>query len=307
MAVLLANETQDVTLTPKRTFDVVLEDGANVIVRAYGHGPRLIMSHGNGLAIDGYKPFWSLLVDRYEVVMFDFRHHGLSSPFTKQIENWPQFIRDFELIISKIQSELGPQEPVGVFHSMSAITSLLHASEYTVPWRAIVAFEPPVPPRVDHKDYEPFFELHRQLAEGAARRRQAFASVDDLARSFGSRASFRRLTSERLYGLAASTLRFQPETNDYHLACEREFEAETFRLKNLGDAWGRVCKVSLPVCIVAGKPSEDENQCLATIAQRIADGAKFAFTSIPDSTHFLQIEQSAACVAALERFIGSSN
>lgn len=288
-----------------RRFSVALEDGATVTVRVYGKGRRLVLSHGNGLAIDGYEPFWRRLIDKYEVVMFDFRHHGISSPFQSSLRNWPQFIRDFDVILSGIQHELGSSEAIGVFHSMSALTSLIHAAEYPTPWRGIIAFEPPVPPRPEHSDFERFFTLHRHLAEGAARRRQSFESIERLTESFASRLSFRRIEPASLRQLSASTLRYNWETELYDLACAREFEAETFRLQHLGDAWGRVCAVSLPVCVVAGSPSPDEDQCLATVARRLAKDGGFGFEAVPDSTHFLQIERPAGCVAALERFIAS--
>jgi pimeloyl-ACP methyl ester carboxylesterase len=288
-----------------RRFSVALEDGASVQVRVYGKGPRLVLSHGNGLAIDGYETFWRRLAASYEVVIFDFRHHGLSSPFRESLTNWPQFIRDFDVIVAGIQRELGASEMVGVFHSMSALTTLIHAAEHETPWRGIVAFEPPVPPRPEHVEYEPFFTLHRDLAEGAARRRQSFESVGRLVDSFASRPSFRRIEGAALQQMVASTLRYNRETGLYDLACAREFEAETFRLQHLGDAWGRVCAVSLPVCVVAGHPSPDENHCLSQVARRIAADASFGFETVPDSTHFLQIERPAECVAAVERFIAN--
>lgn len=298
-------DVKNETPVAARRFSIALEDGATVTARVYGKGRRLVLSHGNGLAIDGYEPFWRRLIDKYEVVTFDFRHHGISSPFRNELQNWPQFIRDFDVIIAGIQRELGPSEAVGVFHSMSALTSLIHAGEYQTPWRGIIAFEPPVPPRPEHADFERFFTLHRHLAEGAARRRQSFESVERLAESFASRLSFRRIEQASLRQLSASTLRYNWETELYDLACAREFEAETFRLQHLGDAWGRACAVSLPVCVVAGSPSADEDQCLASVARRLAKDGEFGFETVPDSTHFLQIERPAGCVTAVERFIAS--
>lgn len=300
-----AMETKTEAEAPRRRFVIALEDGAEVVARVYGKGPRLVLSHGNGLAIDGYEPFWRRLAGRYEVVMFDFRHHGLSSPYRQLLQNWPQFIRDFDGIAAAIQRELGPAEAVGIFHSMSALTSLIHASEYPTHWRGIVAFEPPVPPRPEHEEFEPFFSLHRDLAESAARRRESFESPERLATSFGSRPSFIRIEPQDLQRLSASTLRRNAQSGLYDLACAREFESETFRLRNLGDAWGRVSAASLPVHVVAGNPSSDENQCLATVARRIAQDAGFGFEAVPDSTHFLQIERPAECVVAVERFIAS--
>ncbi|MGD9921092.1 MAG: alpha/beta hydrolase [Pseudorhodoplanes sp.] len=290
---------------PRRRFVIALEDGAEVVARVYGKGPRLVLSHGNGLAIDAYETFWQRLTGRYEVVMFDFRHHGLSTAYREPLQNWPQFIRDFDVVTTAIQCELGPAEAVGIFHSMSALTALIHASEYPTTWRGIVAFEPPVPPRPEHEDFEPFFSLHRDLAEGAARRRVSFESPERLATSFGSRPSFKRIDPQDLQRLSAATLRRNAQSGRYDLACAREFESETFRLRNLGDAWGRVGAASLPVHVVAGNPSSDENQCLATVACRIAQDGGFGFEAVADSTHFLQIERPAECVTAVERFIAS--
>ena len=122
-------------------FDVILEDGATASVRAYGRGPRVICSHGNGLAADAFQSFWRLFVDDYQTVVFDFRHHGRSSPYRGAIPKvWPQLIRDYDAIMRGITRELGAAPSLGAFHSMSALTTLLHASEYESPWIGIVGF-----------------------------------------------------------------------------------------------------------------------------------------------------------------------
>ena len=47
-------------------------------VRRHGnpHGPRLVLSHGNGFAIDAYFPFWSRFLQDCEVILYDQRNHG---------------------------------------------------------------------------------------------------------------------------------------------------------------------------------------------------------------------------------------
>ena len=57
---------------------LMMDDGAIIRIRQHGNpdGPRLALSHGNGLAIDGYLPFWGPLRERYELILFDFRNHG---------------------------------------------------------------------------------------------------------------------------------------------------------------------------------------------------------------------------------------
>ena len=57
-----------------------MADGALIMLRRHGNaaGPRLVLSHGNGLAADLYYPFWSLFTDRYDIILYDFRSHGWS-------------------------------------------------------------------------------------------------------------------------------------------------------------------------------------------------------------------------------------
>jgi len=64
----MANETQITIPRPHAVFEAVMEDGAIIRLRRHGvpGAPRLVLSHGNGLAIDGYFSFWGRLLDRYE-------------------------------------------------------------------------------------------------------------------------------------------------------------------------------------------------------------------------------------------------
>jgi len=59
--------------TPHETFDLTMADGAPIRIRRHGNprGPRLVLCHGNGFAIDAYVPFWSLLADRFDLVLYD--------------------------------------------------------------------------------------------------------------------------------------------------------------------------------------------------------------------------------------------
>ncbi len=63
------------------TLKVRAQDGATLMLRRYllAGRPRLILSHGNGFAMDGYRAFWELLSVDYELVLFDLRNHGTSA------------------------------------------------------------------------------------------------------------------------------------------------------------------------------------------------------------------------------------
>ena len=63
---------------PRRVLDLTMADGALIRVRQHGNvdGPRIVMSHGNGMAMDFYYPFWGPLAEQFEIVLYDFRNHG---------------------------------------------------------------------------------------------------------------------------------------------------------------------------------------------------------------------------------------
>ena len=63
---------------PASVLDAPVADGVTIQVRRHGNpeGPRLFLSHGTGFATDTYFPFWSLLLDRFDLLLFDFRSHG---------------------------------------------------------------------------------------------------------------------------------------------------------------------------------------------------------------------------------------
>ena len=114
-----------------------MDDGATVRVRRHGNlaGPRLLLSHGNGFAIDAYRPFWSLLMSRWEVVLFDMRNHGQNPLHGASGHTYPQFAADFERLATAIPEAFGRKPTVGVFHSLSAITKPRSGSVTSMPRR----------------------------------------------------------------------------------------------------------------------------------------------------------------------------
>ena len=74
---------------PTAAFRVYAADGGVIVVRRHGNpdGPRLILSHGNGLAIDAYYPFWSLLANRFDLFIHDIRNHGWNPVGERHMHN----------------------------------------------------------------------------------------------------------------------------------------------------------------------------------------------------------------------------
>ncbi|MYF86845.1 MAG: hypothetical protein F4178_10770, partial [Rhodospirillaceae bacterium] len=62
---------------PHSVCEVAIDERTVIIVRRHGNpdaGVRLVLSHGNGLAVDLYYPFWSLLADEFDLMVYDIRN-----------------------------------------------------------------------------------------------------------------------------------------------------------------------------------------------------------------------------------------
>lgn len=291
---------------PNRNLDVVAADGAIIRVRQHGNpaGPRLVMSHGNGLAIDAYLPFWGPLRDRYEMILFDFRNHGENPVHGGSGHDMKHFVADMELVLHTVEHELGRKPVAGVFHSLSALTGIRHALEYPDRWRALVLFDPPIYPRTGH----PLANLHQSdkdsLASRARRRTERYRDPSDFARQLASIPGFKRWLPEAYSLFARASLRFDRDRGDWVLACPRELEARVFEENRDPTLWPRLAQLKSPLKLICGDPHAEGAGPPALIGKAIAEEiAAVEYESIPDTTHFLQIERPEPCVRAMESFL----
>lgn len=282
-----------------------MHDGAVVRMRRHGrpHGLRVALSHGNGLAIDGYFPFWNLLLERYDVVVFDMRNHGRNPLHGAAGHDWPTFARDLEVIWHGMRTHFGRKPVVGVFHSLSAIASLRHVLEQGPRWDALALFDPPLFPRDGHPLQPVEAEHMREMAERARRRPQRYKEPRGLGCQYAARPEFRRWVPGAHELLARATLRRDPESDDWILACPRELEAHIFETNVDPTIWPRLPEVEAPLKLICGDPELEQQQPPALIGRAVARELGLEYEAVTDTTHFLQIEQPAACVHALESFL----
>jgi pimeloyl-ACP methyl ester carboxylesterase len=291
---------------PHRVFDVTADDGAIIRVRQHGNpaGPRLVLSHGNGLAIDAYLPFWGPLGDRYELVVFDMRDHGQNPLHGDSGHDMEHFVSDLERVCGAIQRTLGRKPMAGVFHSLAALTAIRHALVHPGRFRVLILFEPPIYPRDGH----PLRHAHTSGEEGIAvrtrRRRQRFHSPEAFAAQLAAHPAFRRWRPEAYGLMARATLRQDP-AGDWILACPRELEARVFEENRDSTLWPRLGEIKTPFKLICGDPHMEGAGYPAQVGHAIARELGVAYEAIPNTTHFLQLERPAECVRAMERFLAA--
>jgi len=286
---------------PLRIIELAMDDGAIIRIRQHGNpaGPRLALSHGNGLAIDGYLPFWGRLSERYELILFDFRNHGQNPLHSFAHHNWPQFIHDLERLFECVQKKLGAKRTAGVFHSLSAVTAVMQTQRMGKRWDPLVLFDPPFFPPDGH----PIRELQRgtedDIAARAERRMPSYHDPTELAQQFKRR--FPRWQPEAYELMARATLRHDSSARHWVLACPREYEAHIFRSNRETSTWQRLRHMPVAVKLICADPVDGGAPAL--MGRALAAEAALEYESIAGTSHFLQIERPQDCIRAMEAFL----
>src|SRR6185312_11282313 len=157
-------------------------------MRRHGNaaGPRLIVSHGNGFAIDGYIGFWSRFLADYEVVLFDARNHGWNALADPPGHDYAHMADDVELVRTAAAAEFGAKPTVGLFHSMSAQAAMLAALHDGWRFDALVLFDPPNNPAEGHPSRAAMVGYLVMLVAWARSRQEIFADPAELADDYAA-------------------------------------------------------------------------------------------------------------------------
>ena len=284
---------------PLSTCDVRLDDSTVTTVRRHGNpsGPRMVLSHGNGLAADLYYPFWSLLAGEFDLTVYDVRNHGWNSVGAQRDHNIPTLISDHDIVLDAIARAYGDKPTVGVFHSLSTLVPLLSLSE---PYAALVLFDPPL-----CKPGASQIELHEAAERAAAtirKRGHRFKTREAFAEFLGLVPTFARVVPGVHELMARTTLRKSASDERYELRCPREYEAQ---LMDYARSFFPLLDLDLLYCptkVIGGDPTV-RNAYLPTFDLGQVSVVDYDF--VPDATHLLQLEEPEECAALLREFLAS--
>ena len=283
--------------SPSATIEVRLDDQVAAPVRRYGNpdGPRLLLSHGNGLASDLYYPFWSLLLGDFDVVVFDLRNHGANPLGDLGRHTLPNLCRDLEAVGREVDRRFGVRPRAGVFHSVSCLAAALSPS-LAVSYAGLVLFDPPLsPPGVGQR----VFELACRQAVARTRiRANRFRSEEHFVEVMSAQPAMESVRPDALRLMARSTLRRSGEGHE--LRCPPEYEA---KLLAAVPGFARMVDpdaLPLPVKVIGADPSLRHY----FLPPCDLSGAKsVVFESLPGTTHLAQLEQPEACAARTVEFL----
>ena len=286
---------------PLSLCEVELDDETVTVARRHGNPDadlRLVLSHGNGLAIDLYYPFWSLLADDFDLIAFDLRNHGWNRVGNRRNHNIPVLMHDHDLVLDAIEREYGAKRTVGVFHSLSTLVAILAFSDV---YSGLVLFDPPL-----CKPIGALKELDEAAERAAAitrRRGYRFRTEEEFSDLLSYLPGFVRVVPGVRELMAATTLRRAADGQGYELRCPREYEAQ---IMDYVRSFAPLLDLSLLTCPtkVVGADPTLEYAYLPTFD--LSHMLTVDYDFLPDATHFLQLEKPAECAAVLREFLATN-
>jgi pimeloyl-ACP methyl ester carboxylesterase len=282
-------------------------DGAVIRVRRHARpsAARLFLSSGNGFAIDGYYPFWGPLLERFEIIAFDFRNHGQNpvAASGRDGHTYAQMALDLEGVVRGVAARFGPRTSVGVFHSMSARTAMKHAIEIGFPWHALILFDPPNVPPPGHRCHATMDVFEHRLADWALSRPERFADPLELARQYAGTRAHGTWVSGAHELMARAVLRPSAGDTGWTLACPRELEASIYLQAMTLNLWPPPDAYGGPVKLIAADPDVKGAPAPAFANRALAEDFGYAYEAIPGTGHLLQIQKPEECRRAMLSFL----
>jgi pimeloyl-ACP methyl ester carboxylesterase len=277
---------------PLAVLDLKMPDGALTRVRRHGNpaGPRLIMSHGNGFAIDAYFPFWRHYLRECDVIVYDQRNHGWNPHSDASGHTQAQMADDLETIMRAVEADLGKRKTAGAFHSLSTTVSLLHALKFGFQWSALILFDPPLAPPPGHPLHATARNFEHALSDWSRQRRQIFPSVDALAAYFKGTRRMSRWVPGAAELMAQAITR---PTADGHVAliCPPEFEADIYRQNSDSPAWTALPGLAKQLFVVCSDYDAPDADPPGLVSKALHDEFGIAVVPVRNGGHLLQLEQ----------------
>ncbi|MCY4645760.1 MAG: alpha/beta hydrolase [Gammaproteobacteria bacterium] len=272
---------------PLAVHEVRLGDGAVTTLRRHGNpsGPRIVLSHGNSLAIDLYYPFWSRLAADFDLVLYDLRNHGWNAVGPLRSHNVPTLIDDHLRIQEAIATEFGRKPQAGVFHSLSGLISLLsptRGGEFV----ARVLFDPPLCEFGTARDE--CAEVAQRAVTMTLSRADRYSTRDEFAEVLLYMPAFRYVVPGVRRLMARTTLRRSADGDGYTLRCPREYEAHIYRYAGQYEALIDFGALACPTMVMGADPGIPYTYFPTTELHHIPT---VDYAWLPGGTHLLQLEQ----------------
>ncbi len=284
---------------PADVLEVPTAGGSVIHVRRHGvpHGPRLLLTHGNGMAADAYFPFWGGLTDRFDLFVHDLRNHGWNPVGRLEDHRIANLVDDGARVAEAIGRHFGSKPLTGVLHSLSGLLGLWQSIAGAVRFDAIVAFDLPlVPPGQTRSDLE---RVGKHLGRMARKRRSSYPTRESFARRLALMPVFNRLQARDFDLIARTTLRERAD-GGYELRCPPEYEAQMFEEYY---SWSSITETRDAPCPVKAISADPTIVGTYLPGEGMEELVHVDYDFVPETSHLHQIEAPEQCREAMLEFL----
>jgi pimeloyl-ACP methyl ester carboxylesterase len=202
-----------------------------------GDSPALLFAHATGF----HGRCWDHIVRRFpgrRMLSLEFRGHGRSSIPAPPIP-WPEFAKD----VLAVARHFDLHGAIGVGHSMGGHSLVSAAIADSAIFSALVLVDPVIMARA-------YYHAPPPDSAYIARRRNRFASADEMFERFRARLPFSAWRPEALRNYCAYGLR--PDGDAFVLACPPAVEAAIYAGCNApeNDLYASMPRVKIPVTVL---------------------------------------------------------
>lgn len=254
-------------MAPVRTTSA---DGQPLALHHLGAGDRpVLLAHATGFNAGVWGPLAAELGDGFDRWALDFRAHGASTRVPGASLHWDAFAGDVLAAVDHLLADgvAAPGQLLGVGHSMGGAALVLAEALRPGTFAGLWLFEPVVFPR----DALGGGEGGNRLADGARRRRDAFASRAEAQANYAAKPPLNVLRADALaayvdHGLA------EGDDGQVHLTCRPEDEAAIFEGGGAHDAFARLGEVRCPVVVARGRDGFGPVAVAGAVAEALPAG-----------------------------------
>ncbi len=289
--------------TPRRVVKALTGSRQPIYIRQHGNplGPRLVVSHGNGFSADALYPLWSRFLERFEVLVFDVRHHGWNPPPCGDEHHIPAFLDDWVRVGAAIRNHFATKPTVGVFHSLTSLLAVLDQARRpgSSDYAGLLLFELPLWLR--NPDGRDLGRRAQAMRASTRRRKDCYRSREELVHETRNLAGFQGLADEIVDLIAETTTRQADDpAGGVVVCCPRHHEARLYEDMWVYGTLADLLAVRTPLKVVGGDPTS-KHSFMPSLS---FDGILAVdYDYIPETTHMLPLEQPDVCEAHTVAFV----
>lgn len=267
-----------------------------------GEGDLVLLHHANGFCGATLAPIAAALADRYRVVAVDARGHGHSTSVAPGGDPdpyaWSTMASDLGSVVHQVLERVGcDRVALGIGHSFGGALSLEAAEKEPELFARLLLLDPVIIDAAPPAD-PGAVQRGPDLAAGALRRRDRFASRAEAFEHFRGRGIFADFTPEALALYVGEGIGPSPE-DDFRLRCRPEVEAAIFSTGHRTDLFEDAPRVKAEVRFLHALRGNFSRERYDALAARMPS----ARVESLDVGHLFPLEEPDRVLALLDEWM----